>query len=165
MWRLPGVMTLGLLGGGGFGFAKWGDADKGQTGWWQTGGVIGAALARKTVWFELSAVVMYGIHYVTKWPVKLAESRFKELRLGILPRVLFPVRKNRLYFGFEVEGGGLISHINYLYIDFRLSMSVFIHPMFEFRISPGGIEWIYDFSGKGSIFGVTGTFGVVVRFV
>lgn len=159
---LPGVMTLGVSGEGGYGSAKWGSAS-GYSGWYALGGTLGAALARERVWFEMVAVVKYGQHFFPKWSTDLERSEFKELRLGVQLRLLFPVKEKRLYLGFEAELGGMLSHLNYLYVDFRGALSVFPHPVFEIRFSPVGVEWVHDFEERGRVLGLSGNIGFVFR--
>jgi len=159
---LPGVMTLGLMLEGGYASAKWNSAE-GQTGWYGIGGCLGAALVRERVWFEMLATAKYGQHFFVKWSEELEKDNFKELRLGLQFRLLFPVKHRRLYLGFEFELGGMISHYNYFYLDFRGGLSVFPHPIFEIRFSPLGLEWVHDFQDKGRLLGWSGGLSFVLR--
>jgi hypothetical protein len=159
----PGKFYVALIGQGGWGTAMWGDTRK-RPDWSFMGGAgAGGFVVEDPVLFELGLSFAYGLRRVMDWPDYGDEDQ-RELHLGLIPRVLFPVVGKLFYLGFEVEAGWARAYRHYFYADLRGVMAIVPHRMFEIRLNPLGLEWVQDAGGKGAFINYNASAGIAVRF-
>ena len=166
----PGTVFFALFGGGGYGVGGWG-----TEGWKRPiatlggGGAIGLRLPPNPIWLDLGLAIsttsLKPFDTTVDNGSREAEwGDFVKINFGLLFRLLFPVKKNFLYIGAELEPGYGLSGANWFYSDLHLAMSVFLGKHFEIQVNPLGMEYMQDLAGQGYIISYSARLGIAVRF-
>jgi hypothetical protein len=150
-WRRP-VITL--LGGGSFGLRVLTKPV------WLEVGLAAASTTLRIKQYKMDTDGDGDIDRFMRW------GDFFKLDLGLLFRVMFPVKENLLYLGAEFSPGAGISNHNYVYGDLAFSISIFPHELFEIFVNPAGIDYAQELATKNSSFMVSyrATLGIALRF-
>jgi hypothetical protein len=164
----PGAIFVAAAGGIGAGTAFMTDHTRPAT-TLLVGGSVGLNIPKIPIWLDLGVAASGTMTKLSKWEVdgkQMAFTDFVKLDLGLLVRLLFPLKKNFFYLGGELEPGFAISNQNYVYAGLRLAMSLFPNELVEIRINPAGGEYIQSLSkdNAGYIISFQATLGIAVRF-
>jgi hypothetical protein len=152
----------GLYGGGAYGTAGWGSSARRPATTLQGGVTIGAAALREPVWIDLGLGVSSTSIYVVDWAEDF--GKFVKLNLGLLVRVLFPVKEDFFYIGAELEPGYGISNRRYGYAQLHLALSLLVTDWLELRINPLGFEYCQELMLEGYLMSFHATAGLIFRF-
>jgi hypothetical protein len=174
--EVPGTLRLGLYGGFGYGTAFGANDWRRPVTTWLGGGSFGLRVLTKPVWLELGATAASTTLRIKDYPVDTDDDGdvdrfmvwgdFYKLDLGLVFRLLFPVKENLFYLGVELTPCAGISNHNYVLGDLYFTMSIFPHEMFEIFINPVGLEYIQELATSNASFIVSyrATLGVALRF-
>jgi hypothetical protein len=152
----------GLYGGGAYGTAGWGSDARRPATTLQGGVTLGAAALREPVWIDIGLGVSSTSIYIVDWAEDF--GKFVKLNLGLLVRVLFPVKPDFFYIGAELEPGYGISNKRYGYAQLHLALSLLVTDWLELRINPLGAEYCQELMFKGYLISFHATAGLILRF-
>jgi len=140
------------------------------------GGSLGLRVLTRPVWIEIGAIANSTSLLIQNYGIDTNDNGFADrpmrwgdffkLDLGLLLRVMFPVKENFIYLGAEFSPGAGISNHNYVYGDLAISLSIFPHEMFEIFINPIGVDFAQELAAKNASFMVSyrATVGIALRF-
>jgi hypothetical protein len=172
----PGTLRLGLGIGIGYGTAV------GASNWRRPvtallgGGSLGLRVLTNPVWLEIGVIATCTTLKIAKYGMDTdndtAADRwmrwgdFFKLDLGLLFRLMFPVKENLVYLGAELSPGAGISNHNYVYGDLAFAISIFPHELFEIFINPVGMDFAQELAAKNASFMVSyrAMLGIALRF-
>jgi hypothetical protein len=165
---VPGTFYVAALGGLSAGTAFMTDLSRPAT-TLLVGGSAGLRLPKIPIFIDLGLAASGTFTKLGGYHIdgKLAGfGDFVKLDLGLLARVLFPLKKNFFYLGGEIEPGFAISNQNYIYAGVRVALSIFPSEVFEIRINPAGAEFIQGLAKEktGFIISYQATIGIAIRF-
>jgi hypothetical protein len=170
----PGMISIGVFGGGAFGTAQWGTERTQRPALkFLGGGALGVRLVGDPVWLDLMFAMSYSAFQI-KDPPGLDEddvqgawskpAKGAGLQFALQARLLFPIKEHFFYLGAELEPGYIYSAARWGYADLHLAMSLFFNEFVELRINPLGGEFAQELTGEGFIAGFHATIGLAVRF-
>jgi len=157
-----GRIHAGLYGGAGFGTAGWGDGPKRPATILQGGLTAGVAALREPIWIDIGLGISSTSIRIEDWADDF--GKFLKLNIGLLVRLLFPLKEDFFYIGAELEPGYGLSNRRYGYAQLHLAMSLFITDWLELRINPLGVEYCQELTFKGYVFTGNATIGLIFRF-
>ncbi len=130
---------------------------------------LGAAITREKVVFELGAKFGYGVSGSNSWPDELGYDdgviRWNHMSFTLVSRLMFPVIKQVLYLGAELEGGVDKSDDIWGRGALRLAASLIVGRYFEIRLLPFGAEMLQEIGLTWFMSGYSGSAALVFRFL
>lgn len=159
----PGMLSLALIGGVGYGTAAWGpDQAMRPATTLLGGGAFGVRVLDDPFWLELGLAITSRSIFIQEWVEDW--GKFLILDFGLLVRMMFEVSENFAYIGAELEPGYGLSNRRYGYGALRFAVSILPTEWLELRVNLGGI-YDQELMGKGWLAGAQLTCGVAFRFV
>jgi hypothetical protein len=169
----PGMISLALFGGGGYGTAQFGGSKKMRPSLTYLGGAaLGVRVLDEPIWIDLTYAMSY-LAFQLKDPPWVDEDDLQGswskpepgLTFALQGRLLFPIKENFFYIGAELEPGYIYSSARWAYAHLHLALSLFFNEYVEARINPLGGSYMQELTGDGFIAGFHATLGLAVRFL
>ena len=174
--EVPGTLRLALGIGIGYGTAIGANNWKRPVITLAGGGSLGLRVLTKPVWIEIGVTATSTSLLIQNYGIDTNDNGFADrqmrwgdffkLDLGLLFRLMFPVKRNFIYLGAELSPGAGISNHNYVYGDLAVSLSIFPHEMFEVFVNPIGVDFAQELATENASFMVSyrAMLGIAFRF-